>query len=194
MQPLTQLTPTNPLGPTGDRREQHLDTQSDISETLRMYYQYLREEEAYRKKEKTILLMVSLFVLFVGMTVASFGQETAEFLRSRNFSAEFGYGALPIPGYADREGLHKIAQRRGISEAVAMSFQAENEEQAHRELERVKALQQRDLELRKKVVELTITSFKLHQRLNNPTEIHADTPELAKQCEKLAQAIRQLMH
>ena len=88
---------------------------------------------------------------------------------------------------------HKFAQRYGIQAASDLSFQLEREEQARREMAKIKAAQRRDRELQQKVVELANTSYKLYERLNDPSVIHADTPELAKRCEKLAKAIKKLL-
>ncbi|MCZ6876504.1 MAG: hypothetical protein O7G29_00010 [Acidobacteria bacterium] len=37
------------------------------------------------------------------------------------------------------------------------------------------------------------TSIKLYQRFDNPSELHADSPQLAKKCEELARAIKKLL-
>ncbi len=99
------------------------------------------------------------------------------------------------PGLPHTQNIdwHKFAQRYGIQAAVDLSFQLEREEQARREMAKIKAAQRRDRELHKKVAELATTSLKLYQRFSNPTVIHADTPELASRCEKLAKAIKRLV-
>ena len=128
-------------------------------------------KETNRKKPKSTLLMMTFWM---GMAVAVSGQD-ARHLRMWTH-------------YSDQ-----LARRIGIEEVLAISFQLEREQEARREMERIKAAQQQDLELRKKVVELVNTSYKLHERLNDPSVIHADTPELAKRCEKLAKAIKKLL-
>ena len=128
-----------------------------------------------------MLLMASLFPILVGMTVAAFGEGTGDWN-----SAEYSRPPAAL-------SLREYAHRYGIVEALELSWQLEREEEARRERERIRRAQLRDRELRKKVAELANTSYKLYQRLNNPSELHADTPELAKQCEKLSQAIRKLL-
>jgi len=154
---------------------------SGISETLQMYYQYQREERSHREREKKVLLVGSLVVLWVAMTVAAFGQDRRNWSLLNN--------SYPIDPFS----LHELAQRYGIMEAVHMSFQLQEEEVARREMERLKEAQRRDRELHKKVAELATTSLKLYQRFSNPTVIHADTPDLAKRCEQLAQDIKRLL-
>ncbi len=153
---------------------------SGISETLQMYYQYQREEKSHREREKKVLLVGSL-VVWVAMTVAAFGQDRGNWTSLNNF--------YPIDPFS----LHELAQRYGIMEAVHMSFQLQEEEVARREMERLQEAQRRDRELHKKVAELATTSLKLYQRFSNPTVIHADTPDLAKRCEQLAQDIKRLL-
>ncbi len=89
--------------------------------------------------------------------------------------------------------LHLLAQRYGVTAAVEMAFQLQQEEEARREMERIKGAQRRDRELRKKVTELAQTSIQLYQRFDGPSKIHADTLQLAKKCEELAQDIKKLL-
>ena len=149
-----------------------------------MFYQCQREEEAHRKMEKKVLLVASLFLLFVGMSVAVLGQNTSEFWSFRQ--------EIPIPMSGELPG-HKFAQRYGINEAVALGLNLARAEEAHWELAKIKAAQRRDRELRKKVAELANASLKLYQRFSNPTVVHTDTPELAKKCEKLGKDIKKLL-
>jgi len=89
--------------------------------------------------------------------------------------------------------LHLLAQRYGVTTAVEMAFQFQQEEEARQEMERIKEAQRRDRELREKVAQLAQTSLELYQRFDNPSEIHADTPQLAKKCEELSKAVRKLL-
>ncbi len=89
--------------------------------------------------------------------------------------------------------LHEIAKRYGINAAVRLQMNLDRAEEVRREVEKIKAAQWRDRELRKKVAELANTSLKLYQRFSNPTVVHTDTPELAKKCEKLAKDIKKLL-
>ncbi len=139
------------------------------------------ESAIHRKKSKLPLLMVGLFLVFVGMTVTARAQERHHFT-----SSEF---SSPVQGLS----IHELAQRFGITDAIKLSRQLEEEEDARRERERIRIAQQRDRELREKVAELARTSIKLYQRFGNPSEIHADTPQLAKKCEELAKAIKKLL-
>jgi len=134
--------------------------------------------------EKKVLLVASLFLLFVGMSVAVLGQNTSEFWSFRQ--------EIPIPMSGELPG-HKFAQRYGINEAVELHFELTRAEEVRQELEKIKAMQRRDQKLRKKVAELANTSLKLYQRFSNPTVVHTDTPELAKKCEKLAKDIKKLL-
>jgi len=59
------------------------------------------------------------------------------------------------------------------------------------EMDRIKK-EQRDRELREKVEELAKTSLQLYQRFDNPSETHADAPQLSKKWHELAHAIRRL--
>jgi len=61
--------------------------------------------------------------------------------------------------------IHELAQRYGITDAIEFSRQIEAEKDAHRERE----------------------------RFDNPSEVHADSPQLAKKCEELARAIKKLL-
>ncbi|MDA2928275.1 hypothetical protein MYX78_13790 [Acidobacteria bacterium AH-259-G07] len=145
-----------------------------------------RRSDAARKgsngqKPKSMFLMALLIPLLLGMTVAVFGQNRRYFT-----PAEYAQPLDPFP-------LREMARRYGVGEALEMYFQLQREEEARREMEQVREAQRRDRELRKKVVELVNTSYKLHQRLSNPSVIHADAPELARTCEKLAKAIKKLM-
>ncbi len=139
-------------------------------------------ERAIQRKKPTLpLLMAALFLFFVEMTVTVRAQESHHFT-----SPEFQH---PVRGFL----LHEIAQRYGIFEALKFSRQLEEEEDARRETERIRRAQQRDRELREKITELARTSIKLYQRFDNPSEIHADTTQLAKKCEELAKAIKKLL-
>jgi hypothetical protein len=89
--------------------------------------------------------------------------------------------------------IHELAQRYGIADAIEISRQLEEERDARRERERIRIAQQRDRELREKIAELARTSIKLYQRFGNPSEIHADSPQLAKKCEELARDIKKLL-
>jgi len=149
-----------------------------------MFYQYQREEEAHRKMESKVLLVVSLILLFVGLSGAVLGQNTSEF---RTFS-----NGIPIPIRGELP-LREIAKRYGINEAIELALELDRAEEVRHEMAKIKAAQRRDQKLRKKVVELANTSFKLYETLSNPSVIHADTPELAKRCEKLAKDIKKLL-
>ena len=191
MQSLAQTKRSYELGGKGTQTEKpesshNPDLQSGISENLQMYHEILREEEAHRKREKTIVLMVSLILLMVGMTAAVLGQSTSQF----RYSAEHGSEMLFIP--TQRQPRPHIAGY-GIAEAAELPFALDRAEEARREKAKIKAAQRRDEELRKKVTELASTSLKLYQRFSDPTVIHADTPELASRCEKLAKAIKRLV-
>ena len=169
----------------GTRREKpqsmdDLAPRSRTSATLQMYYQYQQEEKSHREREKKVLLVGSL-VVWVAMTVAAFGQDRGNWTLLKD--------SYPVDPFS----LHEVAQRYGIQEAVDLSFQLQREEQARREMARIKAAQRRHRELQQKVVELANSSYKLYERLSNPSVIHADTPELAKRCEKLAKAIKKLL-
>ena len=117
----------------------------------------------------------------MGMTVTVRAQERRYFT-----PAEYSQpiGALP---------LHLLAQRYGITAAVEISFQLQQQEDDRREMERIKEAQRRDRELREKVAELAQTSLQLYQRFDGPSKIHADTLQLAKKCEELAQDIKKLL-
>ena len=138
-------------------------------------------KETTGKNPKSMLLMASLFPSLVGMTVAGFSEE-----RPYWTPPQYSRSPDPFP-------LHEIARSYGITEALERSPQFERAAETRKEVEKLMEAQRRDRELRKKVAELANTSYKLYQRLNNPSEIHADTPELAKQCEKLSKAIRKLL-
>ena len=135
----------------------------------------------HRKRSKMPLLMAGLFLFLMEMTVTVRAQEGSHFT-----SSEF---SRPVR----RLSIHEMARHYGISEAVEFSFQLEQAEETRREIEKIKRAQQRDRELREKITELARTSIKLYQRLDNPSEIHADTPQLAKKCEELAKAIKKLL-
>ncbi len=181
----TQTCGSNDSSWKGTHREKpksmdDLAPRSRTSATLQMYYQYQQEEKSHREREKKVLLVGSLVVLWVAMTVAAFGQDRGNWTLLNN-------------SYPKDFISHELAQRYGITEAVHMSFQLEEEEVARREMEQVKKAQRRDRELHKKVAELATTSLKLYQRFSNPTVIHADTPDLAKRCERLAHDIKRLL-
>jgi len=181
----TQTCGSNDSSWKGTHREKpqsmdDLAPRSRTSATLQMYYQYQQEEKSHREREKKVLLVGSL-VVWVAMTVAAFGQDRGNWTLLNNSYPE------------DFISLHELAQRYGIEEVVHMSLQIQEEEVARREMEQVKEAQRRDRELQQKVVELANTSYKLYERLSNPSVIHADTPELAKRCEQLAKAIKKLL-
>ena len=50
--------------------------------------------------------------------------------------------------------------------------------------------QQGDLELRENVEQLAKISLQLYERFQDPSETHADTPQLTKKWHKLAKAIK----
>ncbi len=135
----------------------------------------------HRAKSKLPLLMVGLFLVCVEMTVTARAQETHHFT-----SSEF---SSPVRDLS----IHELAQRYGIVDAIEFSRQLEEAKDARRERERIRIAQLRDRELREKITELARTSIKLYQRFDNPSEIHADTPQLAKKCEELAKAIKKLL-
>jgi predicted secreted protein len=135
----------------------------------------------HRTKSKLPLLMVGLFLFFVEMTVTARAQETHHFT-----SSEF---SRPVRDMS----IHELAQRYGVADAIEISRQSEEREDARREMERIRRAQQRDRELREKITELARTSIKLYQRFDNPSEIHADSPQLAKKCEELARDIKKLL-
>jgi predicted membrane-bound mannosyltransferase len=139
------------------------------------------ESASHRKKSKLLLLMVGLFLVFVEMTVTARAQETHHFTSSEL--------ARPVRDLS----IHELAQRYGIVDAIEFSRQMEAEKDAHRERERIRIAQQRDRELREKITELARTSIKLYQRFDNPSEVHADSPQLAKKCEELARDIKKLL-
>ena len=139
------------------------------------------ERAIQRKKPTLLLLMAALFFFLVGMTVTVRAQERRHFT-----AAEFSHPARGL-------SIHEIAQRYGITDAIEFSRQLQEEEDARQEMERIRRVQQRDRELREKITELARTSIKLYQRFDNPSEIHADTPQLAKKCEELAKAIKKLL-
>jgi len=139
------------------------------------------DRKTTRTKSKSVLVRAILPLLLVGMTVSVVAQERRYFT-----SAEYSQptGALP---------LHLLAQRYGVAEAIEFSLRLQQQEDDRREMEKIKKAQQRDQELREKVAELAKTSLQLYQRFNNPSEIHADTPQLAKKCEELSKAVRKLL-
>ncbi len=139
------------------------------------------ERANHRNKPKLPLLMVGLFLVLMGTTVTARAQEWRHFTPS-----EF---SRPARGLS----IHEMAQRYGIADAIEFSLQLQEKEDSRREMERLKRAQQRDRELRSKVAELARTSIKLYQRFDNPSEVHADTPELAKKCEELVKAIKKLL-
>ncbi len=131
-------------------------------------------------KLKLLLLMVGLSLFLVETPVTVRAQEVFQ------FSSEFSRPQREL-------SIHEIAQRYGVSDAVKFSFQREEQEEARREMEKIRRAQQRDRELREKITELARTSIKLYQRFDNPSETHADTPQLVKKCEDLAKAIKKLL-
>ena len=135
----------------------------------------------HRGKSKLPLLMVGLFLVFVEMTVTARAQETHHFTSSEL--------SRPVRDLS----IHELAQRYGIADAIEISRQLEEERDARRERERIRIAQQRDRELREKITELARTSIKLYQRFDNPSEVHADSPQLAKKCEELARDIKKLL-
>ena len=146
-----------------------------------MSRKYPDQADVNRGKPRSILWVLSLVPLLVGMTAANFGQDTS-------------YWTPPEYHHpADRMSLHELAQRYGITETVQMYFKLQREEEALRDAEKVQEALRRDQELREKVVQLATTSLRLYQRFNNPSVIHADTPELARRCEKLAKDIKKLL-
>ncbi len=149
-----------------------------------MFYQYQREEEAHRKMESKVLLVVSLILLFVGLSGAVLGQNTSEFRSSRE--------EIPIP-IDGQLPLREIAKQYGIAKASRLALELDRAEEVRREMAKIKAAQRRDQKLRKKVAELASASLELYQRFSNPTVVHADTPELAKRCEQLARDIKGLL-
>ena len=134
-----------------------------------------------RTKSGSLLVTASLLLLLMGMTVTVRAQERRYFT-----PAEYSHPTGVL-------SLNLLAQRYGVTAAVEMAFQFQQEEEARREMERIKEAQRRDRELREKVTELAQTSLELYQRFENPSEIHADTPQLSKKCEELAQDIKKLL-
>jgi len=100
------------------------------------------DRKTTRTKPKSALVTAILLLLLVGMTVTVVAQERRYFTPAK-YSQPIG--ALP---------LHLLAQRYGVTEAVEISFQLQREEEARRELERIKEAQRRDRELQEKVAEL----------------------------------------
>ncbi len=139
------------------------------------------ESVSHQKKSKLLLLMVGLFLVFVEMTVTARAQEMHHCT-----SSELGRPVRDL-------SIHELAQRYGIADAIEFFRQMEAEKDAHRERERIRIAQQRDRELREKITELARTSIKLYQRFDNPSEVHADSPQLAKKCEELARDIKKLL-
>ena len=139
------------------------------------------ESAIHRAKSKLPLLMVGLFLVFVEMTVTARAQETHHFT-----SSELSHPLRDL-------SIHELAQRYGIADAIEISRQLEEERDARRERERIRIAQQRDRELREKITELARTSIKLYHRFDNPSEVHADSPQLAKKCEELTRAIKKLL-
>ena len=134
-----------------------------------------------RKKAKSILLMVSLVPLLVTITVTVSGQNGPYWA-----PAEYAQPFDPFP-------LDEMIERYGVGEALEMYERLQQQEEARRQMEEMERARRRDRELRKKTVELVNASYKLYQRLNDPSVIHADLPELAKKCEKLAKDIKKLL-
>ena len=134
-----------------------------------------------RSKARWLLLTSSLLLLLMGMPVTVVARERP-FLAPHHYTQPTG-----------ELSLYLLAQRYGVSKAVEISFQAQEQELARLKLARLKEAQRRDEELRKKVTELANTSLQLYQRFQDPSKIYADTPQLAKRCEELAQAIKKLL-
>ncbi len=134
-----------------------------------------------RTKSGSLLVTASLLLLLMGMTVTVRAQERRHFT-----PPEFSQPARGL-------SIHEIAQRYGIIEAIEFSLRLQQQEDDRRKMERIKEAQRRDRELREKVAELAKTSLQLYQRFDNPSETHADTPQLAKKCEELAKAIKKLL-
>ncbi len=139
------------------------------------------DRKTTRTKSTSLLVTAILPLLLVGVTVSVVAQERRYFT-----PAEYSH---PARGFS----IHEIAQRNGVAEAIEFSFQLQQQEDDRQEMERIKEAQRRDRELREKVKELAQTSLELYQRFNNPSEIHADTPQLAKKCEELSKAVRRLL-
>jgi hypothetical protein len=139
------------------------------------------DRKTTRTKPKSALVTAILLSLLMGMTVTVRAQERRHFT-----PPEFSQPARGL-------SIHEIAQRYGIIEAIEFSLRLQQQEDDRREMERIKEAQRRDRELREKVAELAKTSLQLYQRFNNPSEIHADTPQLAKKCEELSKAVRRLL-
>ena len=138
-------------------------------------------KRTHRTKARWLLLTSSLLLLLMGMPVTVVAREKPFFT-----PAELSKPTGELP-------LYLLARRYGVTEAVKLSFQAQEQEQARREMARLKEAQRRDEELRKKVTELTQTSLQLYQRFSDPSKVYADTPQLAKRCEELAQDIKKLL-
>ena len=134
-----------------------------------------------RSKARWLLLTPSLLLLLMGMPVTVVARERSFFADQHYFEPT---GELP---------LYLLARRYDVTEAVEISIQLEQQEQDRLEMARLKEAQRRDEELRKKVTELANTSLQLYQRFQDPPKIYADTPQLAKRCEELAQAIKKLL-
>ena len=139
------------------------------------------ERGTHLKKPTLLLLMAALFLFLVEMTATVRAQGNHEYT-----SPEFSQPQQKWP-------IHELARRHGISDALEFSFQLQRAEEAHRAMEKIKRAQQRDQELREKITELARTSIKLYQRFDNPSEVHADSPQLAKKCEELARDIKKLL-
>ena len=138
-------------------------------------------QKTNRTKSHSLLVTACLLFLLVGMTVTVVGRDRHNF-PSLEDSHPIGVSQLFL-----------LARRYGVAEAVNFSFQIQEEAAARREMERIKQAERRDEELRKKVTELAQTSIELYKRFENPSEVHADTPQLAQRCEELAKAIKKLL-
>ncbi len=134
-----------------------------------------------RTKSKSVLVTAILPLLLVGMTVTVVAQERRYFT-----SAEYSHPSEGLP-------LNELVRRYGVTEAVRIASQLQQQEDDRWEMKKIKIAQLRDRELRQKITELAKTSIQLYQRFDNPSEIHADTPQLAKKCEELAKAIKKLL-
>ncbi len=120
---------------------------------------------AGRKRPRSVVSVVLLVLILCAMSVAVSGRQRPHWIRSY---------AGPLGPYH----LHELAQRYGIKGALDMLYEFQDQEKARQEMERFEKALRRKRELRKKVVELVNASNELYERLNNPSEIHVDTPKL----------------
>ena len=134
-----------------------------------------------REHSNSPLLVLVLVSLLAGMNATLSAQDDRYGTR-RQFDH---------PAYAF--SLPELARRYGVGPALEIYFQHQRQEEERREMELVQEARRREVELRKRIVELLSTSHKLYESLKNPSTIHADAPELAKKCEKLAKAVKKLL-